>query len=105
MISTPKPAPRPYQRVLLKLSGEALMGKRDYGLDNDTVVAIAADIVSVVAMGVQVCVVGGGLRHGALAGRFDRHAGNGDERARDAKRAGTARGAHPGAVGDRDVEP
>jgi len=60
MISSAKPAPRPYQRVLLKLSGEALMGKRDYGLDNETVVAIAADIVSVVAMGVQVCVVIGG---------------------------------------------
>jgi len=60
MISNPKPAPRPYQRVLLKISGEALMGKRDYGLDNETVVAIAADIVSVVAMGVQVCVVLGG---------------------------------------------
>jgi uridylate kinase len=60
MISSLKPASRPYQRVLLKLSGEALMGKRDYGLDNDTVVAIAADIVSVVAMGVQVCVVIGG---------------------------------------------
>ncbi len=60
MISSPKPAPRPHQRVLLKLSGEALMGKRDYGLDNETVVAIAADIVSVVAMGVQVCVVVGG---------------------------------------------
>jgi len=58
--SSPNPAPRPYQRVLLKISGEALMGKRDYGLDNETVVAIAADVVSVVAMGVQVCVVIGG---------------------------------------------
>ncbi|HUB12599.1 MAG TPA: UMP kinase [Acetobacteraceae bacterium] len=49
-----------YKRVLLKLSGEALMGRRDYGLDNDTVRAIAADIGDVVAMGVQVCVVIGG---------------------------------------------
>jgi uridylate kinase len=49
-----------YKRVLLKLSGEALMGKRDYGLDNDTVRAIAVDIGDVVAMGVQVCVVIGG---------------------------------------------
>ena len=30
-----------YKRVLLKLSGEALMGKREYGLDNDVVRAIA----------------------------------------------------------------
>jgi len=36
------------------------MGRRDYGLDNDTVRAIAADIGDVVAMGVQVCVVIGG---------------------------------------------
>ena len=54
--------PQPlYKRVLLKLSGEALMGRRDYGLDNDTVRAIATDIGDVVAMGVQVCaVIGGG---------------------------------------------
>src|SRR5882672_4911495 len=50
-----------YQRVLLKLSGEALMGRREFGLDNDTVGAIANDIKDVVAMGVQVCtVIGGG---------------------------------------------
>lgn len=49
-----------YKRVLLKLSGEALMGAREYGLDNDTVRAIAADIGAVVAMDVQVCVVIGG---------------------------------------------
>ena len=36
------------------------MGRRDYGLDNDTVRAIAADVGDVVAMGVQVCVVIGG---------------------------------------------
>ena len=49
-----------YKRVLLKLSGEALMAKREYGLDNDMVKAIAADIGDVVALGVQVCVVIGG---------------------------------------------
>ena len=49
-----------HRRVLLKVSGEALMGRRDYGLDNDTVRAIAADIGDVVALGVQVCVVIGG---------------------------------------------
>ena len=52
--------PAVYKRVLLKLSGEALMGKREYGLDNDTVKAIANDIKAVVAMGVEVCVVIGG---------------------------------------------
>src|SRR6201997_5647590 len=49
-----------YQRVLLKLSGEALMGRREYGLDNDTVRAMAADVGDVVAVGVQVCIVIGG---------------------------------------------
>ncbi len=53
----PKPA---YRRVLLKVSGEALMGRREYGLDTDTVQAIAADIEDVVALGVQVCMVIGG---------------------------------------------
>src|ERR1700760_2218724 len=49
-----------YKRVLLKLSGEALMGRREFGLDNERVGAIANDIKHVVAMGVEVCVVIGG---------------------------------------------
>ena len=49
-----------YTRVLLKLSGEALMARRDYGLDTDKVKAIAADIGAVAAMGVQTCIVIGG---------------------------------------------
>jgi uridylate kinase len=49
-----------YKRVLLKVSGEALMGRREFGLDTDTVSAIAADIRDVVAMGVQVSLVIGG---------------------------------------------
>ena len=58
--SLPMPGRPIYQRVLLKLSGEALMGRREYGLDNDTVRAIAADVGDVAAMGVQVCIVIGG---------------------------------------------
>ena len=49
-----------YKRVLLKLSGEALMGRREYGLDTGMTSTIAADIGDVVAMGVQVSVVIGG---------------------------------------------
>src|SRR4051794_23958991 len=49
-----------YHRVLLKLSGEALMGRREFGLDTEMVGAIATDIGDVVAMGVQVSVVIGG---------------------------------------------
>ncbi len=52
--------PLRYKRVLLKVSGEALMGHRDYGLDNATVRAIAADVQAVTALGVQVCLVIGG---------------------------------------------
>ena len=54
------PANPVYQRVLLKLSGEALMGRRDYGLDTEMVGKIANDIGAVVEMGVQVSVVIGG---------------------------------------------
>ena len=53
------PIPTP-KRVLLKVSGEALMGRRDYGLDTETVVRIATDVADVVGMGVQVCLVIGG---------------------------------------------
>ncbi len=49
-----------YKRVLLKVSGEALMGTREFGLDNDTLAAIAADIGDVVALGVEVSLVIGG---------------------------------------------
>lgn len=52
MSSQPK-----YRRVLLKLSGEALMGPKDFGLDSDTVERIAADIANVHRMGAQVCLV------------------------------------------------
>jgi uridylate kinase len=58
-----------YKRVLLKVSGEALMGRREYGLDNETVVNIARDVQDVVAMGVQVClVIGGGNIFRGVAG-------------------------------------
>jgi uridylate kinase len=58
-----------YKRVLLKVSGEALMGKRDYGLDTETVNAIAADIGVVVKMGVEVSlVIGGGNIFRGVAG-------------------------------------
>jgi len=49
-----------YRRVLLKLSGEALMGERDYGLDPATVERIAAEIRTVSDLGVEICLVIGG---------------------------------------------
>ncbi|PWC87782.1 uridylate kinase [Azospirillum sp. TSH100] len=49
-----------YKRVLLKVSGEALMGQRDYGLDPEMVNRIASEVKAVIALGVQVCLVIGG---------------------------------------------
>ncbi len=57
MTGAKKPA---YRRVLLKLSGEALMGGRSFGIDPDIVQAIAAEIRDVVKLGVQIGVVVGG---------------------------------------------
>ncbi|WP_142847020.1 UMP kinase [Telmatospirillum sp. J64-1] len=49
-----------YRRVLLKISGEGLMGSREYGLDNETVSRLAREIKAVVEAGVEVCMVIGG---------------------------------------------
>jgi uridylate kinase len=63
--SAPPPA---FRRVLLKLSGEALMGDLEYGTDPERVQAIAADIAAVHRRGVEVAiVVGGGNIYRGLA--------------------------------------
>jgi uridylate kinase len=49
-----------YRRVLLKLSGEALMGDREFGLESDIMKRIAIEIGGVLAEGVEVCIVIGG---------------------------------------------
>ncbi|MEO1223226.1 MAG: UMP kinase [Pseudomonadota bacterium] len=49
-----------YKRVLLKLSGEALMGGQAYGIDPDMANKVAQQIASVASLGCQVCVVVGG---------------------------------------------
>jgi len=49
-----------YRRVLLKLSGEALMGERKYGIDPETLARIADEVVVVQKMGVQIAIVIGG---------------------------------------------
>ena len=62
-------APLKYRRVLIKLSGEGLMGQRDFGLDPATLTRIAEEIGTVVAQGVQVClVIGGGNIFRGLTG-------------------------------------
>ena len=40
-----------YRRILLKLSGEALMGTREFGLETDTVGRIAGEVKSVLELG------------------------------------------------------
>ncbi|MDZ7768190.1 MAG: UMP kinase [Woeseia sp.] len=60
-----------YRRILLKLSGEALMGELDYGISPAVIKRIAAEIAEVQAMGVEVAlVIGGGniFRGAGLAG-------------------------------------
>ena len=49
-----------YKRVLLKISGEALMGREPYGIDPDMVARVASEIKSVVEQDIEVCLVIGG---------------------------------------------
>jgi uridylate kinase len=58
-----------YKRVLLKISGEALMGDQGYGLNPPTVDRIAREVKSVHDLGVEICmVIGGGNIFRGLAG-------------------------------------
>jgi len=58
-----------YKRILLKLSGEALMGERQYGIDNDRLKEYAVEIKKVVEKGCEVAIViGGGNIFRGLAG-------------------------------------
>jgi uridylate kinase len=58
-----------YRRVLLKVSGEALMGEREYGLDPAMIERIAGEIQAVHDLGVELClVIGGGNIYRGLAG-------------------------------------
>jgi uridylate kinase len=59
LAAVPAKAPA-YRRILLKLSGEALMGEASYGIERETIDRIVAEIGEVVRLGVQVAVVIGG---------------------------------------------
>ena len=66
-----------YNRILLKISGESLMGERQFGLDPTMVNRVASEISTIVNYGVEVCVViGGGNIFRGVSG-----AANGMERA------------------------
>lgn len=50
-----------YKRILLKLSGEALMGDQDYGIDNNRVIQYCEEIKAIAEQGIEVAaVIGGG---------------------------------------------
>lgn len=72
-----KPVAKPaYTRILLKLSGEALMGPGEYGIDPAVIQRVAAEVRELVNLGVQVALVigGGNIFRGAglAAGGIDR---------------------------------
>ena len=54
------PQPAPYQRVLLKLGGEALAGERGYGIDDAVLARIAGEIQEIHALGCEIALVLGG---------------------------------------------
>lgn len=69
-----------YKRILLKLSGESLMGGKDYGIDDAMLNAYAEEIIAVTKTGVQVAIVigGGNIYRGiqAAASGIDRVQGD-----------------------------
>ncbi|MDE1174565.1 MAG: UMP kinase [Parvibaculaceae bacterium] len=68
MPATASTTPR-YKRVLLKVSGEALMGEQEYGIDVGVVDRIANEIKQAIDIGVEVClVIGGGNIFRGLSG-------------------------------------
>ena len=61
-----------YNRILLKLSGEALLGKNSYGIDNDRLVVYAEEIKQIHKQGVEIAIViGGGNIFRGLTGSKD----------------------------------
>lgn len=70
-----------YKRILLKLSGEALMGEKSYGIDPDVLDVYASEIKEVIDAGVQVAIVIGGGNifrgvQGVASGMEDRAQGD-----------------------------
>ena len=72
-----KPA---FKRILLKLSGEALMGEQSYGIDTNVADAVAQEIKSVVELGVETAIVVGG---GNIFRGVSKSAGNMDRASAD----------------------
>ena len=75
-----KPAEIAFRRVLLKISGEALMGEQNYGIDVDIARQVAGELKAVRALGVEVAVVVGG---GNIFRGVSKSAGNMDRSSAD----------------------
>jgi uridylate kinase len=75
-----KPAELAFRRVLLKISGEALMGEQNYGIDVDIARQVAGELKAVRALGVDVAVVVGG---GNIFRGVSKSAGNMDRSSAD----------------------
>jgi len=77
---TPMKSALKYRRILLKLSGEALMGREDYGIDPEVIARIAREVIEVQQAGAEVGLVigGGNIFRGAglAAGGMDRVTGD-----------------------------
>ena len=69
-----------YRRVLLKVSGEALMGRQQFGIDPEMMTRIAEDVAQVHRMGVQICLVigGGNIFRGVSAAGWGMDRATGD---------------------------
>ena len=69
-----------YKRILLKLSGEALMGKKQFGIDNDRLMQYANEVKEISDLGVEIGIVvgGGNIFRGVQAeqGGMDRTQGD-----------------------------
>src|SRR3954468_18175300 len=76
-VNQPEPA---YRRILLKISGEALMGEQNYGIDVNVSRAVAEEIKAISRLGVEVAVVVGG---GNIFRGVSKSAGNMDRSAAD----------------------
>ena len=69
-----------YKRILLKISGESLMGNQDYGIDTAMVSRVASEIADVVSQDIQVCLVigGGNIFRGVSAAAVGMERATGD---------------------------
>lgn len=80
MSSTKTPKPLAYRRVLLKISGEALMGEQSYGIDVNVASSVAEELKAIHDLGVEVAVVVGG---GNIFRGVSKSAGNMDRSSAD----------------------